>query len=169
MDKGIRINAINKFKAEAPSRVNDRKGNTVFRKNVMGYLMEEFGITLASAATHYNHAFITVKASNPELVEGLGRPEDKKGGRKPKAKVDATAETPAAEGGDTAEAAPAADTAKADEAPAEDAVPAAKLYTVTVKKTGDVVAKDVAFFDACAMVTKAKSAKKATLVYAEQA
>jgi hypothetical protein len=45
--------------------------------------MEQFGISLASAATHYNHTLKFVKETDPTLVEGLGREEDKKGGRKP--------------------------------------------------------------------------------------
>lgn len=98
MDKGIRPAARNKFvelnevrrRGEAP--YVGPKANTVFRKNVMCYLMDEFGITLASAATHYNEAFKLVKEATPELVSGLGRPEDKKGGRKPK-ETAATAET----------------------------------------------------------------------------
>jgi hypothetical protein len=90
MDKGIRAYARNYFVAQNELRRKGEaftgpKGNTAFRKEVMGKLMEEFGITLASAATHYNEAFKLVKEATPELVSGLGRPEDKKGGRKPKA------------------------------------------------------------------------------------
>lgn len=89
MDKGIRPAAIAKFLELAPQRVAKTLTNTQFRKNVMASIMEDFGITLASAATHYNHAFISAKTSHPAFVEGLGRPEDKKGGRKPKAKPEA--------------------------------------------------------------------------------
>lgn len=93
MDKGIRPFARNKFvelnefrrKGEAPYA--GPKGNTQFRKDVIASLMEAFGITLASAATHYNDAFRFIKEQNAELVSGLGRAEDKKGGRKPKAKA----------------------------------------------------------------------------------
>ena len=90
MDKGIRPACNAKFLAELPNRVNTREGNVSFRKNVMAAVMEDFGITLASAATHYNHAFINAKevAKSDAVIEGLlvglGRPEDKKGGRKPK-------------------------------------------------------------------------------------
>ena len=42
------------------------------------------GIPVTSAATHYNHSFQKCREANPELVAGLGRAEDKKGGRKPK-------------------------------------------------------------------------------------
>lgn len=78
-DRGIRINVNHKFVELLSTRAES--GNTRFRANVIGYAMEEFGITLASAATHYNHAFKEAKKV-PELAEallGLGRPEDKKG------------------------------------------------------------------------------------------
>lgn len=93
MDKGIRPFALNFFTEQNALRVSGQaytgeKGNTMFRKAVMAKLMEEFGCTLAAAATHYNDAFKKVKAATPDLVAGLGRPEDKKGGRKPKAKVE---------------------------------------------------------------------------------
>jgi hypothetical protein len=91
MDKGIRAFARTYFVAQNELRRKGEKftgpkGNTEFRKEVMCKLMEEFGCSLASAATHYNEAFKLVKEATPELVSGLGRPEDKKGGRKPKAK-----------------------------------------------------------------------------------
>lgn len=91
MDKGIRPACNAKFLSELPARVNTKAGNTLFRKTVMHHIMEEFGATLASAATHYNHAFLAAKelaktdATLATQLEGLGRPEDKKGGRKPKA------------------------------------------------------------------------------------
>lgn len=90
MDKGIRAFARNYFVEQNELRRKGEKftgpkGNTEFRKEVMCKLMEEFGCSLASAATHYNEAFKLVKGATPELVSGLGRPEDKKGGRKPKA------------------------------------------------------------------------------------
>ena len=97
MDKGIRAFARNYFAAENAKRIAGEvytgpKANTAFRKAVMVELMTQFGITLASAATHYNEALITVRKTTPEAVAGLGRPEDKKGGRKPK-ETAATAET----------------------------------------------------------------------------
>lgn len=90
MDKGIRAFARNYFVEQNEFRRKGEKftgpkGNTEFRKEVMCKLMEEFGCSLASAATHYNEAFKLVKEATPELVAGLGRAEDKKGGRKPKA------------------------------------------------------------------------------------
>ena len=93
MDKGIRPAAIAKFNELLPTRVNTREGNTAFRKTVMASIMEDFGITLASAATHYNHAFMEAKKdpAKAELLVGLGRPEDKKGGRKKVVKAAAPA------------------------------------------------------------------------------
>lgn len=52
-----------------------------FRKLVMDQLMSEMGVTLASAATHYNNA---KKASAP--VKGLGRPAQSPSVRRPGAK-----------------------------------------------------------------------------------
>ncbi len=46
-------------------------------------LIVTHGISVASAATHYNHALKLAKAATPTEVEKLGRAEDKKGGRKP--------------------------------------------------------------------------------------
>lgn len=97
MDKGIRQEAKRKFAELLPTRVNTRDGNRNFRASVNTHLMESFDCTLAAAATHYNHAFIEARKAAAEpgneallaLLEGLGRPEDKKGGRKPKAKPEA--------------------------------------------------------------------------------
>lgn len=135
MDKGIRVNVNNKFVELLPQRAE--LGNKRFRAEVIAYAMDEFGITLASAATHYNHAFKVAKAANPASVEGLGRPEDKKGGRK--RKVVAVAETAA---------------------PAEQTV-----FTVKRKNDGAVVAENMSFDDATALVAKAKAAKKAALYW----
>ena len=82
MDKGIRATCNAKFMELLPQRI--AMGNTAFRRAVMSYIVEEFAIPVTSAATHYNHSFQKCRAASPELVEGLGRPEDKKGGRKPK-------------------------------------------------------------------------------------
>ncbi len=85
MTKGIREFVNETFAALLPARPNPatREGNTAFRKAVMSKAMEQFGISLASAATHYNHTLKFVKETDPTLVVGLGREEDKKGGRKP--------------------------------------------------------------------------------------
>lgn len=162
MDKGIRVNVRNKFVELSPQR--EALGNTPFRKAIIAYAMEEFGITLASAATHYNDAFKKVKQTNPELVLGLGRAEDKKGGRKPKVKAEATAPAAAADAAQT----PAAttETVAAEVIAAIETLPAAPvLYTVYKKVDGSVVAEGLNFFDAMLLVEKAKKAKKAALAY----
>ena len=90
MDKGIRPVAREYFVQQNELRRRGEggyvgpKANTLFRKNVIFHLIEQFGCSVASACTHYNEAFKLVKAATPELVAGLGRPEDKKGGRKRK-------------------------------------------------------------------------------------
>lgn len=86
MTKGIRQFANELFVATLPQRAE--LGNTAFRREIMAQITMAFeGCSVASAATHYNHAFKTVKAIDPAAVEGLGRAEDKKGGRKSKDSV----------------------------------------------------------------------------------
>ena len=63
-------------------------GNIAFRAEVMNQAIMTFGISVGSAATHYNHALKQARIDSPEAVKGLGRPEDKKGGRKPVHLVD---------------------------------------------------------------------------------
>jgi hypothetical protein len=82
MDKGIRPFARNLFATQNELRRRALLDNTVFRKGIIATLMEEFSISLASAASHYNEAFKFLKELNAELVDGLGRADDKKGGRK---------------------------------------------------------------------------------------
>ena len=125
MDKGIRPHVNAKFVELLAQR--EQLGNKLFRKSVIADAMEQFGITLASAATHYNHAFKEARKTHAHLLTGLGRPEDKKGGRKPKAKPVETpaAETPATE--TPAAETPATETRAAEtpatETPAADAAP----------------------------------------------
>lgn len=52
----------------------------LFRKTVINQMMDELGVSLASASTHYNNC----KKANP--VEGLGRATASKGVRKTSAK-----------------------------------------------------------------------------------
>ena len=165
MDKGIRPAANAKFLELLHTRAE--VGNTAFRKNVMFYVMEEFGITLASAATHYNHAFQAVKLATPELVEGLGRADDKKGGRKPKAVVVAEAVAVLLSEGVkentstlTVTVNPAAD----DSNDAGETAPEQTVFTVK-KKSDDTVIGTFSFEDAKALVAKAAAAKKAKLYY----
>ena len=137
-DKGIRVNVNHKFVELLPQRAE--LGNTRFRAEVIGYAMTEFDITLASAATHYNHAKIEA-AKVPELaaqMEGLGRAEDKKGGRKPKA-------------------APVVEGVVAEVQQTE--------FTVKRKKDGAVIAEALSFEAATALVEKAAAAKKAKLYW----
>jgi hypothetical protein len=86
MTIGIRAFAIDTFNANLASR--EKTGNVEFRRTVMAMTCAAFDISIASAATHYNHALKLAKESNAAAVEGLGRSEDKKGGRKPIHTVD---------------------------------------------------------------------------------
>jgi len=187
MDKGIRPHVNAKFVELNNQRNRGELTNTQFRKNVMFDAMEQFGCTLASAATHYNHAFKLVKGLNAELVSGLGRADDKKGGRKRKATLVAEAvtlllgytATPAVEGVLISEgikdhvtthtvtvnpelpvAAPTELVSKVED------VPAVQTYTVTRAKDGVVVATGLVLHDAETLVAKAVAAKKAKLVFA---
>lgn len=86
MDKGIRPFALAKFAELNPSRIAGELTNTQFRAHVNAAIMDAYKVSLASAATHYNHAFKAFKAAHPDLVVGLGRPPEKNnGGPKPKA------------------------------------------------------------------------------------
>jgi hypothetical protein len=182
MDKGIRPYCNAKFVELLNVRNRGELTNTQFRKNVMADVMEQFGITLASAATHYNHAFKTVKELNAELVSGLGRPEDKKGGRKPKAKLVAEAVTAIL--GDVKPVEfidqQYADIAAAGVVLLSEGIkentsthtvttnpePEVKTYTVTRVKDGAVIATGLLLSDAEALCAKAVAAKKAKLAYA---
>ncbi len=135
MDKGIRPACNAKFAELLPQR--NEIGNTAFRKAVMAYICEEYSISVASAATHYNHSFKAMKVSNPELVEGLGRAEDKKGGRKPK--VAAVVGAP------------------------EEAVQTE--FTVKKKSDSSIVAEGLTFEAARELVNKAAAQKKAKLYW----
>jgi hypothetical protein len=159
MDKGIRPATNAKFAAMLPTRVNTTAGNCAFRKGIMYSIMEDFGITLASAATHYNHSFQAVKAANPELVEGLGRADDKKGGRKPKVVATPAVIVPAPMLLLGYTPAVASDVSDAGETAAEQT-----LFTVK-KKGDDTVIRTFSFDDATALVAKAAAAKKAKLYF----
>lgn len=169
MDKGIRPAARVKFVEfnELRRRNADPfvgpKANTLFRAAVIDYLIENFGITLASAATHYNEAFKHVKELNSELVDGLGRAEDKKGGRKPKAEVVATTATE-----QKTEAAAETGTATITDAAAMVGLEGLlkeepELCSVVKSKDGSVVAEGITREQAEQLVAKAASQKKAKL------
>lgn len=85
MTKGIRQFALSVFAADLADRAEI--GNTEFRRNVVAQIVVAFDISIASASTHYNHALIKTRETNPQAVEGLGRAPDKKGGRKAKVVV----------------------------------------------------------------------------------
>lgn len=187
MDKGIRPFVNAKFGELNAQRKAGTLTNTAFRKHVMCAAMEAFGITLASAATHYNHAFQAMKKATPAEVEGLGRPDDKKGGRKRKEVAAAPAvatviPTPASALLQNflnaipapAPAAPAAEgeTAQAveehpEEHPEEQPAPPTEqtLFNVCKKSDGTVVAEGVSFEEAKAAVAAAAKAKKARLYW----
>lgn len=176
MDKGIRPYANALFLQSLPARVNTTAGNTAFRKTIIASCMEEFNITLASAATHYNHAFINAKelakmdATVATALEGLGRAEDKKGGRKVKAKVEAAApvaEEPAAVGEVLQSLTLNSDemTGTEEEPVAEVAVLEEPVLKYSVRKVSDktVVCEDLSLEQAETLIAKAASAKKAKL------
>lgn len=81
MTKGIRDYVNARFAKYLPKFQGGEMDGTAFRKKVMTGAVEKFGISVASAATHYNHALKMTRLAAPASVEGLGRPEDKKGGR----------------------------------------------------------------------------------------
>ena len=140
MDKGIRPAVNRKFVELLPQRAE--LGNTRFRAEVIAFACDEYGITHASAATHYNHAFQKARLI-PELaaaLEGLGRAEDKKGGRKPKAKVVVTVAEEQQEAQQTE-------------------------FSVFVKSTGALVAEKLSFEAATALVAKATAQKKSKLYW----
>jgi hypothetical protein len=160
MDKGIRVGTLQNFVETLPKRAE--LGNTGFRKSVVFWVVENYGTTIGSACTAYNHAFKTVKASNPELVEGLGRAEDKKGGRKPKVKLPAAAMlllgyTPA----QVAEIEQLVD----DENDAGETAEAQATFTVKRKADGVVVAEGVTLDAARELINKNVKQKKAKLYF----
>ena len=145
MDKGIRQGVNAKFNEMLPQL--PALGGKAFRAAITSWTMEQYGTTIASAATHYNHAFQAAKKAVPEQVAGLGRPPEKNnGGRKKKAAVEVATETAVVEFVD-----------------AESVVPA----TVTVKKQkdGTVVAENVTIEQAKELVAKAIAGKKAKLFW----
>jgi hypothetical protein len=81
MTKGIRDFVLTTFAKHLPELASGKLDGKNFRAKVMGDAQKKFGITVASAATHYNHALKTQRETAPATVEGLGRPDDKKGGR----------------------------------------------------------------------------------------
>lgn len=83
MTQGIRAFVNTRFATLLPKFVAGELDGKAFRAKVMEGAVSKFGITIASAATHYNHALKMQRVVDAKSVDGLGRPEDKKGGRKP--------------------------------------------------------------------------------------
>jgi hypothetical protein len=212
-DKGIRPYCNFKFAEMLPLRVNTRAGNTAFRKTVMCELMEQFSITLASASTHYNHSFqcagiplgeyITVTSLQGvvtrvgpglgipvELLVGLGRAADKKGGAKAKVKAVVAVAAPVLLLGYTPSVTPsntmdmygyqatqaafAALAVQAAEAVAHVAEVVAEpvveelvqtAFNVCKKSDGSMVAEGLSFEDAKALVAKNAAQRKAKLYW----
>jgi hypothetical protein len=79
MTQGIRAYTNARFTKYLPQLAE--LTNAGFRKKVMDGVIAKFDISVASAATHYNHALKMARIESPASVEGLGRAEDKKGGR----------------------------------------------------------------------------------------
>ena len=167
MEKSIRSYAKTRFLELTPERAGsaDRKVNLTWRKRLLVELMEKFTCTIAAASTHYNEAFKEARklAQQPgqeilaaQLV-GLGRPEDKKGGRKKKV------QGPVAEQTD----APAIEQTPAEPLP-DAAEHAALLYSVFRKKDDELVAKDLTRDQADELINKARVAKKAALYLESQ-
>lgn len=88
MTQGIRSYTNTRFAKYLPQFQSGELSGKDFRAKVMNGAVTKFAITVASAATHYNHALKMQRLADPKSVEGLGRPEDKKGGRKPIHTVD---------------------------------------------------------------------------------
>jgi len=86
MGIGIRQFTNDTFNQYLPQR--EELGNAGFRSAVMHEVVNMFGISVESAATHYNFSLKQARIDNPASVKDLGRPVGKKGGRKPIHTVD---------------------------------------------------------------------------------
>ena len=82
MTQGIRSYANAKFAEMLPKFQTKEMTATQFRAAVMEATIQQFSISINAAATHYNHSLKTTRNTDPASVNGLGRSEDKKGGRK---------------------------------------------------------------------------------------
>jgi len=81
--KGIRDFVSDMFLTNLPAFQAGELTGTQFRRKVMDAAVNQFQISVASASTQYNFALKSQRENDPESVAGLGRSEDKKGGRKP--------------------------------------------------------------------------------------
>ena len=161
--KGIRAAVDAKFVALLPQRAE--LGNKNFRQTIIAFAVQEFAISVASAATHYNHAFQVARTTHPADVEGLGRaPEKNNGGRKKGSKNSTAAVEPTATEVVAAVFNESARVEFNDEAPAAPAEPTVELWNVVRKSNGEVVATGLTEEAATAMVEAAKRQKKAALI-----
>ena len=87
MSKGIREFTNAAFATHLPMIAE--VGQTAFRKTVIESVMLQFGVSVASASTHYNFSKKMAMIEAPESVKELGRaPGKNNGGRKPLTTVD---------------------------------------------------------------------------------
>lgn len=184
MDKGIRSGVGHKFNELLPQWkvMGGKLPGSNFRKAVVEWTVECYEISWASACTAYNTALIEARKATPELCEGLGRPEGKKGGRKKKvAQVQGPVlllgytpkDFPSVEFiDDQFQEALAAVAGSIPEVGVVDQVPSAadeeveQTYTVTRAKDGVVIVAGVTLAKAEELVSKAAAQKKAKLVFA---
>ena len=96
MSKGIREFACAVFNEKIKKR-KEYSSDTAFRKDVVCTIAEQFDISIGAASSAYNYAKQQLTLTNPQLVEGLGRPEGKNNGG-PKKKAATTATVAAAKG-----------------------------------------------------------------------
>lgn len=82
MTQGIRQHVMARFGKLLPKFQAGSITGRDLRAKVIADAVEKLGITVPAASTHYNHALKMARLTDPKAVEGLGRPEDKKGGRK---------------------------------------------------------------------------------------
>lgn len=167
MDKGIRSGVNWKFNEMLPKRA--AIGNKAFRKEILYWAVEEYGITIASACTHYNHSFQLCKKENPTAVEGLGRPPEKNNGGRKKKVAEVVVQGPVLLLGYTPAKA-AVDLDVLLQAPLVPLLPEVRdaqqtEFKVCKKADGSVVAEGLSFEDATALVAKAAAAKKARLYW----
>lgn len=79
--KGIRAYTVSRFSAHLAAFLAAELSARDFRRKVCDEVSKKFDISLNAAGAHYNYALKTIKSIDPESVAGLGRAEDKKGGR----------------------------------------------------------------------------------------
>lgn len=124
-------------------------GGKALRRTVLDWSVETLKITMAAAATHYNHAFQRIKDSEPELVAGLGRPDDKNNGGRRK-KTELTAKEVLSK--------------PADELTPDLGEPQ-QVFAVKRKSDDVMVAEGLSFKDAKSLIEKNAAQKKAKLYF----